>query len=159
MSAFDFDFTAIDGKPLPLAGFKGRPLLVVNTASQCGFTPQYAGLENLWRMYRDRGLTVLGVPCNDFGAQEPDAPDAIRQFCETRFGVDFPLTAKVRIIGPAAHPFYRWIAGELGEGQLPRWNFHKYLIAGDGSIAGTFPSRVDPMGAEMTGAIEAGLSA
>jgi glutathione peroxidase len=148
MSAADnahrFAFTAIDGEPLPLDAWRGRPVLVVNTASYCGYTPQYRGLEALWRRYRERGLVVLGVPSNDFGQQEPGSAAEIRQFCETNFGVDFPLTEKCRVIGGAAHPFYRWIADTLGEGGTPRWNFHKYLIDPAGEVVGAWPSAVAP---------------
>jgi glutathione peroxidase len=153
-SAYDFAFTSIDGKPLPLKEFQGKALLVVNTASQCGYTPQYEGLEKLWRTYRDRGLVVLGVPSNDFGGQEPGNAAEIKQFCTVNFDVDFPLADKVPVIGGAAHPFYRWISAELGEDQVPRWNFHKYLIGPDGRIVGTYPSRVEPMSGELTRAIE-----
>jgi len=154
MSAHDFEFTAIDGAALPMAGFAGKAVLVVNTASFCGFTPQYQALQDLWRDYRDRGLIVLGVPSNDFGAQEPGSNAEIKKFCETSFNVDFPLTSKQTVIGSNAHPLYRWIAAELGEDALPRWNFHKYLIAPDGSLAGTWPSRVTPDSAEIVQAIE-----
>ena len=116
MSAHDFSFRTIDGAPLPLSDFAGKAVLVVNTASACGLTPQYEGLETLWRDYGARGLVVLGVPCNDFGAQEPGTEASIKTFCETRFGVDFPLASKEAVIGAGAHPFYRWVLGELGEG-------------------------------------------
>ncbi|HUN51220.1 MAG TPA: glutathione peroxidase, partial [Candidatus Sulfotelmatobacter sp.] len=135
----------------------GKAILVVNTASQCGFTPQYAGLEQLWTAYRDRGLVVLGVPCNDFGAQEPGSAGEIQQFCTTRFKVDFPMADKVAVIGGSAHPFYRWIVAELGEDQAPRWNFHKYLVGPNGALVGAFPSRVAPLAKELTEAIEAVL--
>ncbi|HUL09434.1 MAG TPA: glutathione peroxidase [Candidatus Acidoferrum sp.] len=158
MSAHDFSFPAIDGGTVQLADFRGKPVLVVNTASECGYTPQYAGLEKLWRTYRDRGLVVLAVPSNDFGAQEPGAEPAIRSFCETNYGVDFPMTAKQTVIGGGAHPFYRWIAAELGEDAAPKWNFHKYLVAPDGSLAGLWPSAVDPLDRKITGAIEAALT-
>lgn len=157
MSAHDFSFPAIDGGTLRLADFKGKPILVVNTASECGYTPQYAGLEKLWHTYRQRGLVVLGVPSNDFGAQEPGAEPAIQSFCQTNYGVDFPLTAKQTVIGGKAHPFYRWIAAELGEDAAPKWNFHKYLVAPDGSLAGLWPSAVDPLDRKITAAIEATL--
>ena len=153
-SAHAFAFTTIDGKPLPLKDFKGKALLVVNTASQCGFTPQYEGLEQLWSIYRDRGLVVLGVPCNDFGAQEPGSAAEIQNFCTSRFKVDFPLADKVAVLGATAHPFYRWIVAELGEDQAPRWNFHKFLIGPVGEVAGAFPSRVAPLSPELTKAIE-----
>jgi len=158
MSAHDFSFPAIDGGTLDLGAFKGKPVLVVNTASECGYTPQYAGLETLWRRYRDRGLVVLGVPSNDFGAQEPGAEPAIQSFCQVHYGVDFPLTAKQTVIGGRAHPFYRWIAAELGEDAAPKWNFHKYLVAPDGSLAGLWPSAVDPLDRKITAAIEAALA-
>ena len=156
-NAHAFSFTSIEGKPLPLTAFKGKAVLVVNTASACGLTPQYKGLEALWRAYKDKGLVVLGVPSNDFGAQEPGSEKEIQTFCETRFGVDFPLTSKEHVIGGAAHPLYKWIAGELGEAATPKWNFHKYLIGKDGAIAGTFGSRVEPESGELKQAIEAAL--
>src|ERR1700722_12984200 len=114
-NAYDFTFRAIDGGALPLSGFRGKALLVVNVASQCGLTPQYEGLEALWKHKRDKGLVVLGVPANDFGAQEPGTEQEIKTFCETRFSVDFPMTAKEHVIGPEAHPLYKWVAAELGE--------------------------------------------
>jgi glutathione peroxidase len=157
MTAHDFEFTSIDGKKLPFSSFKGKTVLVVNTASQCGFTPQYAGLQKLWERYRERGLVVLGVPSNDFGQQEPGNAAQIKQFCEVNFNVDFPLTDKERVVGGNAHPFYRWVAGELGEGAAPRWNFHKYLIAPDGTIAEVFPTRVDPLAPAVLKAVEANL--
>ncbi len=156
-TAYDFSFTSIDGKPLPLSSFKGKAVLVVNVASQCGLTPQYAGLEALWKEKAGKGLVVLGVPANDFGAQEPGTEDQIKTFCETRFSVDFPMTAKEHVIGPDAHPLYKWIAGELGEDAAPKWNFHKYLIGKDGSIAGTFGSRTPPDDASMNREIDAVL--
>jgi glutathione peroxidase len=143
-NAYRFAFTSIDGAELPLAQWRGRPVLIVNTASYCGYTPQYRGLEELWRRYRDRGLVVLGVPSNDFGQQEPGSAAEIKQFCETHYAVDFPLTEKCRVIGAEAHPFYRWIADNLGEAGSPRWNFHKYLIGPDGELAGAWPSSVAP---------------
>ena len=156
-NAHSFSFTSIDGQPMPLSSFAGKAVLVVNTASACGLTPQYKGLEALWREYKGRGLVVLGVPCNDFGAQEPGTEGEIKTFCETSFGVDFPLTAKEHVLGAAAHPFYQWAAKELGEGGTPRWNFHKYLLAKDGTLAGTFGSRTEPEAAEVKAAIEAAL--
>lgn len=154
MSGFDFAFTSIDGAPLPLAQYRGRPLLVANTASFCGFTYQYEDLETLWRRYRDRGLVVLGVPSNDFGQQEPGSSTEIKQFCQGRYAVDFPLTEKQDVIGPKAHPFFQWIATELGDAGVPRWNFHKYLVAPDGALAGAWPSSVRPTDAVVTAEIE-----
>lgn len=156
--AYQFEFTALDGGKLPLAAWRGRPVLVVNTASYCGYTPQYRDLEALWRRYRERGLVVLGVPSNDFGEQEPGTAAEIRQFCETRYQVDFPLTEKNRVAGGAAHPFYRWVAATLGEAGAPRWNFHKYLIGPDGSLAGAWPSQVRPGDSAITAEIEKALA-
>ena len=157
MSAHDFAFAAIDGGPLPLSDFRGKALLVVNTASECGFTPQYAGLQRLWETYRDRGLVVLGVPSNQFGGQEPGDEAAIQAFCARNYGVDFPLTAKQSVIGPDAHPFYRWIGSEAGEDALPRWNFHKYLVDPEGNLIGAWPSRVTPLAPELVAAVEKAL--
>jgi glutathione peroxidase len=156
-TAYDFSFHSIDGGPLPLTDFKGKALLVVNVASQCGLTPQYSGLEALWKENRDKGLVVLGVPANDFGAQEPGTEEEIKTFCETRFAVDFPMTAKEHVIGAEAHPLYKWVAAELGEDAAPKWNFHKYLFGRDGKIAGTFGSRMAPDAAELKSAIDEAL--
>jgi glutathione peroxidase len=147
-------FSTIDGAPLPLDRFRGKPVLLVNTASFCGYTPQYADLEQLHQRYAGRGLVVLGVPSNDFGAQEPGTAAEIVEFCSTNYHVTFPMTAKERVLGPEAHPFYRWIEAELGDAGVPRWNFHKYLIAPDGSLAGAWPSAVKPLAAEIIEEIE-----
>lgn len=156
-TAHDYSFRSIDGGPLPLSGFKGKVLLVVNVASQCGLTPQYAGLEELWKAKRGKGFVVLGVPSNDFGEQEPGSESEIKSFCETRYAVDFPMAAKEHVIGDEAHPLYKWVAEQLGEGAAPKWNFHKYLFARDGSLAGTFGSRTEPSAAEIVQAIDEAL--
>jgi glutathione peroxidase len=156
-SAHDFSFTSIDGKPLPLSDFKGKAVLVVNTASQCGLTPQYDGLEALWAARKGDGLVVLGVPSNDFGAQEPGTEADIKTFCETRFSVDFPMTSKATVAGPAAHPFYQWAKGELGEAGEPKWNFHKILIGKDGRALQGFGSRTEPADAALKAAIDQAL--
>jgi glutathione peroxidase len=156
-TAHDFTFRRIDGGALPLSEFKGKAILVVNVASQCGLTPQYAGLEDLWKAKADAGLVVLGVPCNDFGSQEPGSEGEIKTFCETRFAVDFPMTGKEHVLGADAHPLYKWVVSELGEAAAPKWNFHKYLFAPDGSIAGTFGSRLEPNAPEIVQAIEEAL--
>jgi glutathione peroxidase len=158
MQGYDFEFTSIEGDKLPLSQFRGHPVLIVNTASFCGFTPQYEDLEALWRSYRARGLVVIGVPSNDFGQQEPGSASEIKEFCVGNYAVDFPLTEKATVIGANAHPFFRWIAAELGDAGTPRWNFHKYLIAPDGSLAGAWPSRVRPTDAEITAEIDQLLS-
>ena len=154
----DFSFTDIDGRRLELGDYRGRAVLVVNTASECGYTPQYAELQELWQRYRDQGLVVLGVPSNDFGAQEPGTEDEIRSFCTTRYGVDFPLTAKQSVIGTEAHPFYRWVAQELGEDAAPKWNFHKYLLDTNGDLAGLWPSAVSPLDPALVEAVQDALS-
>ena len=159
MSAYEFSFTAIDGTPLPLAQYRGRALLVANTASFCGFTPQYTDLESLWRRYRARGLVVIGVPSNDFGQQEPGSSREIKRFCEANYAIDFPLTEKVEVIGRHPHPFFAWIAAELGDAGAPRWNFHKYLVGPDGALKGAWPSSVRPTDRAVTEEIEALLPA
>lgn len=157
MSAHDYSFTAIDGKPLDLKNFAGKAVLVVNVASYCGFTPQYTDLQELHEAYGPKGLVVLGVPSNDFGAQEPRGEAEIAKFCESMYAVTFPLTAKQKIIGPDAHALYGWIAAQAGEGAAPKWNFHKYLIGKDGSLLGAWPSRVRPRSNEIIEAVEAAL--
>ncbi len=157
-TAYAFSFTGLDGGSVRLAEYAGKPILIVNTASHCGFTPQYAGLQELWQRYRERGLLVLGVPSNDFGGQEPGGPSEINKTAHGQFGVDFPLAAKAEIKGPAAHPFYRWAALERpGEG--PRWNFHKYLVGRHGRIAAVFSTQVEPTDPRVIAAIERELGA
>jgi glutathione peroxidase len=158
-NAYQFEFTALAGGKLPLSAWRGQPVLIVNTASYCGYTPQYRDLEALWRRYRDRGLVVLGVPSNDFGRQEPGTAVEIRQFCDTNFQVDFPLTEKIAVLGGNAHPFYRWIAATLGEAGAPRWNFHKYLVGTNGQLVGAWPSQVRPTDAAITNEIDTALAA
>lgn len=151
--AFRHTFTAIEGHALPLEQFRGRPMLVVNTASFCGFTRQYAELQALWERYRDQGLVVLGVPSNDF-AQEMDDNAAIQEFCEVEFGIDFPMTEQVAVRGAASHPLFVEIRDVLGQGAGPNWNFFKYLIAPDGSMVAGWPSRTSPGDAAIVAAIE-----
>lgn len=154
MSAHDFEFESIEGEPLSMKSFAGRAVLLVNTASECGFTPQYAGLQKLWETYRERGLVVLGVPSNDFGEQEPGSEAEIKSFCETTYRVDFPLTAKQKVVGGDAHPLFKWIAEAFGEAAVPEWNFHKYLIGPDGDLHELWPSKVEPLAPEIASAIE-----
>jgi glutathione peroxidase len=154
----DFTFTSIDGGPLAMSDFAGRAVLVVNTASFCGFTRQYGDLQALWRDYRDRGLVVLGVPSNDFGQQEPGSAAEIKEFCEVNFEVDFPMTEKQQVVGDQAHPLFKYIVEQLGAQAAPRWNFHKYLVTPDGALTGgAWPSRVSPTSPEILDAIEAAL--
>ncbi len=154
--AWDFTFTSLDGMPMPLSQWQGKVLLVVNTASFCGFTPQYEGLVSLWQDYRDRGLIVIGAPSTDF-RQEYDEASEIKDFCEFTYGVDFPLTAPVHVIGREADPFFKWAAAETGH--RVRWNFNKYLIGRDGQVISWMSSRTEPTSAQMRDAIEAALAA
>ena len=153
----DVVVTTASGTSQRLSELAGQVLLIVNVASRCGFTRQYAGLEQLQQTYGPQGLVVLGFPCNDFGAQEPRPEPEIATFCESVYGVKFPLTAKQKVIGPDAHALYQWIVGEAGEAAAPQWNFHKYLIGKDGSLQGTWGSRVAPGSSEITEAIEKAL--
>ena len=156
-NAYDFSFKSINGEDLPLAQFKGKPVLVVNTASACGLTPQYEGLEKLYTDYRDKGLVVLGVPCNQFAGQEPGTEEEIAAFCQVKFDVDFPMTAKNDVKGDSAHPFYKWAEAKLGEPAVPVWNFHKILIGPDGEALAAFGPRTDPLDESITGAVEKAL--
>lgn len=151
--AWDFTFESIEGGPMPLAQWRGKVLLVVNTASFCGFTNQYAALQTLYARFRDRGLVVVGVPSNDF-RQEKDSNAAVKRFCEVTFGVEFPLAAISRVTGREAHPFYRWAAASSSP---PRWNFHKYLIDREGKIVGSWGAATRPDSPEVIRAIEAAL--
>ena len=154
------DFTArtLDGDDQGLDAYRGDVVLVVNTASQCGFTPQYAGLEELWQTYRDQGLRVLGFPCNQFGGQEPGSEDEIATFCETGFGVTFPMFAKVDVNGAAAHPLWQWLQNEKGGllGDRIKWNFTKFLIGRDGRVIERYAPQTAP--ADLTGDIETALA-
>ncbi len=156
------DLTArtADGAAQPLADYRGRVLLIVNTASKCGFTPQYEGLEALWRKYRDAGLVVLGFPCNQFGGQEPGSAAEIASFCTTKYDVTFPLMAKIDVNGTAADPVYQWLKSEktglLGIGAI-KWNFTKFLVGRDGSVVARFPPTASPP--SLAGAIEQALAA
>ncbi|MDR3497607.1 MAG: glutathione peroxidase [Parvibaculum sp.] len=152
-TAFDFEFNSLKGKPMPLSAFAGNPLLIVNTASKCGFTPQYAGLEAIYRKHKADGLVVLGVPSNDFANQEPGNSGEIEQFCEINFGVDFPLTEKVHVKGADAHPLFQWIGAQGGFLSRPRWNFYKYLIGRDGKLVNWFASVTTPESAKFQSAI------
>ena len=147
-----FTFPSIDGGEIDLADWRGQPVLVVNTASRCGYTPQYDGLQQLYDTYRDRGLVVLAVPSNDF-RQELATDEEVKDFCEVNFGLDVPMTTITSVRGDAAHPFYKWLAAETGFS--PNWNFNKVLIAPDGSVAATFGSIARPMSRPVTEAITA----
>ena len=155
VSVHDFKVKTIDGKEASLGDFKGKALLIVNTASQCGYTPQYAGLEALYEKYRDRGFTVLGFPSNDFGAQEPGSNAEIKKFCELRYKTTFPLFSKIPVKGPDADPLYKYLTGLPGkQGGEITWNFNKFRIAPDGTVIEHFDSRVEPMSPDLTAKLE-----
>ena len=157
ISAYAFSFPALSGDDIRLAAFTGKPLLVVNTASLCGYTPQYQGLQEIWSEFRERGLTVIGVPSNDFGGQEPGGASEISETAHHQYGVTFPMAAKAVVTGAKAHPFYKW-AAEARPREVPKWNFHKYLIGRDGYIAEVFPSAVEPADTRVKTAIARALA-
>lgn len=159
-NAHDVHFQSlVSGADLPLSSFAGKAVLVVNVASACGLTPHYAGLESLYQTHKDRGLVVLGVPCNDFGGQESGTEEQIASFCDSRYRVTFPMTGKVAILDAGArHPFYAWLAHEAGEDALPRWNFHKVLVGKDGALAGVFGSRTEPADPALAAAVAEALA-
>jgi glutathione peroxidase len=146
-TVYEFFAPLLDGRTASLDEFKGRVLLIVNTASKCGFTPQYAGLEELFRMYKERGLAVLGFPCNQFGAQEPGSAEQIGSFCERNYGVSFPIFAKIDVNGPDAHPLYRYLKSEksgiLGT-QAIKWNFTKFLVNRQGKVVDRYGPATKP---------------
>ena len=152
ITAYGFSFPALEGGELRLADFAGKPFMVVNTASLCGYTPQYAGLQELWTRFRARGLVIIGVPSNDFGGQEPGGVAEIEHTAHQGYGVTFPLAAKAEVRGANPHPFYKWAAAEKPL-ELPRWNFHKYLIGRDGHVAAVFATEIEPMDARIIDAV------
>jgi glutathione peroxidase len=151
----DHEMKSITGESVKLSSYRGRALLIVNVASECGYTPQYEGLQQLWEKYRDRGLTVIGVPSNDFGGQEPGTEAEIQSFCKVRYGVTFPLMAKVHARGPDIAPLFRTLTQEIPglEGEV-KWNFAKFLVDPEGKPVARFGSRTEPMSKELTAAIE-----
>ena len=160
MPVYDHQIAALDGSPMDLGSLKGQTTLIVNVASKCGLTPQYEGLERLHERFGGRGFSVLGVPCNQFGEQEPGGPEEIATFCSTTYGVSFPMTEKVEVNGPGRHPLYEELTGTLdAEGQAGdiQWNFEKFLISPDGEVVRRFRPLVDPESDELVGAVEAFL--
>jgi glutathione peroxidase len=156
MSLHGFSLKTIDGQDRSLSEYSGKVLLVVNTASECGLTPQYAGLEKLHERYQAKGFTVLGFPSNDFGAQEPGSDQEIKAFCSTKFNVTFPLFSKIPVKGSAKHPLYAFLTEQAQPGEI-RWNFTKFLIGKDGSVIGRFEPKVEPEDPQIVGAIEKAL--
>jgi glutathione peroxidase len=157
-TVYDFTAQTLDGKPAPLAGYRGKVLLIVNTASKCGFTPQYTGLEALWKKYQDRGLVILGFPCNQFGAQEPGDSAEIANFCSLTYDVSFPMMSKIDVNGPSAHPLYAFLKtqkkGLLGSESI-KWNFTKFLVDKSGAVVARYGPTTEPKDLER--AIEAAL--
>ena len=153
-NAYDFEFVSIDGLQMKLASYKNKVLLVVNTASQCGFTGQYSDLQTLWNKYKDKGLIVIGVPSADFGNQEFNSNKKVKEFCSVNFNIDFPMTQISSITGDKAHPFFKWAADTVGIIGKPRWNFHKFLIDPEGKVVEWFSSTTGPMSAKVTATIE-----
>ena len=158
-NAHAFSFVSIDEtETLDMKAYAGKAVMVVNTASFCGFTHQYSGLEKLWRTHREAGLVVLGVPSNDFGSQEPKSESEIKSFCQGAFNITFPLTKKTRVRGAKSHGFYQWVASTTSGKASPRWNFHKLLIGKDGRLVKWFPSSIEPGSAKVNDAITSALS-
>jgi glutathione peroxidase len=155
-SFHDFSIESISGEDIVLADYKDKVVLLVNTASQCGFTPQYAGLQKIYDRYKDDGFVVLGVPSDDFN-QELSNDDDVKKFCEIRYGVNFPLTSIQKIKGESAHPLYKWISGNTSVIGQPRWNFHKYLISKEGQIVNWFSSMTSPTSEGLLKQIEQAL--
>ena len=156
-TAYDFSFESLDGAPMPLAQFKGKVLLVVNTASKCGFTPQYKGLEALYTKYRDNGLVVIGIPSDDFGHQEPGSSAEIKQFCSLNYGVTFPMSQKISVKGRSMAPIYKWLTEKQYNGfedSKVTWNFQKYLINEEGRLVAMFGPKMMPDSPEIIAALE-----
>jgi glutathione peroxidase len=157
----DFDVTTIDGQTKKLSDFKGKTLLVVNVASRCGLTPHYTGLEQLYRQFESKGLAVLGFPCNDFGAQEPGTETEIKEFCESRYDVTFPLFAKVHVKGDEQAPLFKYLTAQPtapdGAGEI-RWNFAKFVVGSDGKVRARFAPTVEPLSPELVTAVEESLA-
>jgi glutathione peroxidase len=154
MSFFDLTATTLDGREQPMNTYQGKVVLVVNTASECGFTPQYADLEKLWQDYRERGLVVLGFPSNDFGQQEPGTAEEIRTFCDLKFRVTFPMFAKVKTKGDGQSPVFGFLTAKHPK---PRWNFYKYLVGRDGEVSNYFVSLTNPSSKRLRKAVEKAL--
>lgn len=158
-TAWRYAFDGLSTPSVPMTAFQGEVVLVVNTASKCGFTPQYEGLQTLQEEYSPRGFTVVGVPSGDFRDQELETAEEIREFCTLNFGVTFPMAGRTHVIGDDAHPFYQWARGEMGEAAVPGWNFHKLLIDRQGRLIAAFPTATEPTADEVRAAIEGALQA
>jgi len=151
--AYDFSFNSIDGEIIPLSNFKNSVIVVVNVASRCGYTPQYTDLQKIWSNYKKDKLVIIGVPTNNF-KQEPGSNEEIKKFCETNFGISFPITEKVDVIGNNAHPFFKWARKNHGLSAIPKWNFHKIIINKEGKVSTTFSSFTNPASKKFIDTIE-----
>ena len=156
--AYDFQFRDLDGSPLSLSEYKGKIIVAVNVASQCGFTKQYEEMQDIWEKYETKGIVMLGIPSNDFGNQEPGSSKEIKNFCEAKFGITFPMTEKVSVKGENAHPFYKWANTNYGKDAIPKWNFHKIMVGKNGKIIDTFASITKPTSKRFISALEKALS-
>ena len=152
--AYDFEFKDLDGSALNLSNYKGKVLVVVNVASQCCFTKQNEDMQKIWEKYQEKGLVMIGVPSNDFGKQEPGSNTEIKNFCEAKFGITFPMTEKVSVKGTNAHPFYIWAEKNHGNSAIPKWNFHKIIVDKSGKIADTFTSITNPSSKKFTNRLD-----
>jgi len=152
--AYDFKFKNLDGSNLNLSEFKEKVIIVINVASQCGFTNQYEDMQSIWEKYQKKDVVILGVPSNDFGQQEPGNSQEIKNFCEAKFGISFPMTEKVSVKGTNAHPFYSWAHKNFGKSAIPKWNFHKIIIDKNGKVAETFSSLTNPSSGKFIKALE-----
>ena len=156
--AYDFQFKDLDGSALNLSEYKGKVIIIVNVASQCGFTKQYEDMQNIWEKYQSKGIVMLGIPSNDFGKQEPGTSEEIKNFCEAKFGITFPMTEKVSVKGPESHPFYIWARENHGKSAIPKWNFHKIIVGRNGKIDDTFASITNPSSKKFIEAIEKSIN-
>lgn len=152
--AYDFKFKDLDGSTLNLSEYKAKIIVVINVASQCGFTSQYEDMQKVWEKYQKKGVVIIGVPSNDFGNQEPGSNKEIKNFCEAKFGISFPMTEKVSVKGSEAHPFYIWARENHGRSAIPKWNFHKIIIDKNGKIAETFASITNPSSKKFIKALD-----
>ena len=155
--AYDYKFNSIDGGQIKLSDYKEKVIVIVNVASRCGYTPQYEDLQLLWSTYKSKNLVVIGVPTNNF-RQEPGSNKEIKDFCETNFGISFPMTEKINVIGNNSHPFYKWARKSFGIGAIPKWNFHKIIVGKDGKIYDTFSSMTNPVSKKFIYSIETALN-
>ncbi len=156
--AYDFNFNDLDGSIISFSEYKNKVIIVVNVASQCGFTSQYEDMQNIWEKYQSKGVILIGVPSNDFGNQEPGNSNDIKTFCEAKFGISFPMTEKVSVKGDKAHPFYKWAKENHGKSAIPKWNFHKIIVGKDGKVFDTFASITNPSSKKFISSLEKALN-